>query len=404
MMGKKTWWRAREGQALAIVALTLPLMIGMAGVGVTVGTVYYSQAQLQSAVDAAALAGAQALSAGDPGAPTSQQSLVTANDPSAVDVSVSTSPTNPSEVVATATDNAPGTFAALFGHRTFTITAHAAALASPGQAFNYAVFQGDPNASDPPLLLNGNPSILSANGSPTADVHSNNQLKLNGNVRVDGSCSGNPTVTLIGNSSCAGGIVQPAPQIAMPQWTPSQVSPANATTVGSASNPVGMTVNGNSTATGNYIVYGNLIIAGNSTVTGHYLVEDGNIIFNGNATVNGSLVTFGGGILVNGNYTISQDGSGPLVMAAFTSNGQVSSSAANPGPDNPPNPGSIELNGNVTVGGVLYAPDSYIDGNGNLNLNGAVVGYQVHISGNLTLVQPTNVPTFIPVQQVTLVQ
>ena len=393
-------WRAREGQSLVMVALALPLMIGMAGVGVTVGTVYYSQAKLQSAVDAAALAGAKALTDGQ--SPGNQQSLITINDPSAIDMSVAVSPTNSQEVVASATDVAPGTFAALFGHSTFVINAHATALASPGLPFHYAVFQGDPNPSDPALLLNGNPTILSANGTPSADVHSNNNLDVSGSVTVEGSCGGDPSVSVGGNSACAGGLVQPAPQIPMPQWTPAQVTPPDAITVGSASNPIGMDVPTDTSVAGNYIVYGNLVINGNANVTGHYLVEDGSIIINGNANVSGSLVAFGGGIFMSGNVT--QSDGGTLAMAAFTANGQVASDATSPTTDNPPTPGSIVLDGNVTVNSVLYAPDSYVNLYGNVTVNGAAVGYTVALDGNVNVVQPTTVAQSVPVQQVSLVQ
>lgn len=393
-------WLRREGQSLVIVALMLPLLIGMAGAGVTVGTVYYSQAQLQNAVDAAALAGAKAMSAQDSGAPQDQSSIITSNDPGATSVSVSVSPSNAHLVVATATAQVPGGFASLFGHRIFTITAKASALASPGDAFNYAVFQGDTNPSGPPLLLNGNPTILSANGAPTAAVHSNNKLELNGNVTVEGSCGGDPSVSVGGNSDCTGGIIQPAAQVPMPQWTPAEVSPSSATTVGSSSNPIGMEIGDNSS--GNYIVYGNLTIDGNATVNGHFLVYNGNIIVTGNASITGSMVTFGGGILLNGNVT--QSGGGSLALAAFTSNDSLSSEATSPGSYNPPYPGAIELNGNINVSSVLYAPDSYIDLNGNITVDGAAVGYTVALNGNVSVVEPTTVSSVVPVQQVTLVQ
>jgi hypothetical protein len=188
----------------------------------------------------------------------------------------------------------------------------------------------------------------------------------------------------------------------MPQWTPAQVTPPDAITVGSASNPIGMDVPTDTSVAGNYIVYGNLVINGNANVTGHYLVEDGSIIINGNANVSGSLVAFGGGIFMSGNVT--QSDGGTLAMAAFTANGQVASDATSPTTDNPPTPGSIVLDGNVTVNSVLYAPDSYVNLYGNVTVNGAAVGYTVALDGNVNVVQPTTVAQSVPVQQVSLVQ
>ena len=403
MRAKPRNWAKKEGQSLVLVALMLPLLIGMAGLGVTVGTVYYGQAQLQDAVDAGAMAGAQALStASDPNAPQDQTAIVSQNDPRAQNVFVLQSPINSRLVTASATALVPGTFAALIGHNSFLVQAKAVASISPGLPFNYTVFQGDPNKSDAPLLLNGNSSVDSSTGGDTADVHSNNDLELNGNISVDGSCGGNPSVTQIGNTSCAGGVIQAAPEIAMPQWTPAEASPANATVLGSPQDLVGMTVQGNTSTSGNYIIYGNMTIDGNSTVTGHYLIEDGNIIINGNASITGSLVTFGGGISLNGN--VSQSNGGVLALAAFTSNGQVASDATNPSPANPPTPGSIDLNGNVSVNSILYAPDSYVDLNGNVSVNGGVVGYVVSVNGNVTITGNPSDLSAVPVQQVTLIQ
>lgn len=398
----KGWWKKRKGQALVMVALAMPVLIGMAGVGLTVGTVYYSQSKLQNAADAAALAGAKALWIGDPNAPADQASLVTQNDPEATNVKLSVSPTHPNTVLVSAHVSAPGTFASLFGHPHFSVNVQAAAQYSPGGPFNYAVFQGDPHAGDAPLLLNGNSDVVSTNGDPIANVHSNNNLKLNGHISVDGSCEGNPAVSIGGNSSCSGSVINHANQIAMPQWTVAETTPSGATTVGSPSDPTGMTVSGNDSVNGNYVVYGNLVINGGSYVSGHFVVINGNIIVNGNAQITGSLVTFGGGIFMAGNVT--QSGGGALALAAFTKSGQVADSATSPAANNPPNAGSIVLNGNVDVHSILYAPDSYVDLNGNVDVHGSVIGYRVNLNGNVNVTYTPSQDSAVPVQQVSLIQ
>ena len=53
--------RREDGQALIIMALTLVVMLGFAGLVVDIGRAYLAQRQLQTAVDAAALAGGQSL-------------------------------------------------------------------------------------------------------------------------------------------------------------------------------------------------------------------------------------------------------------------------------------------------------------------------------------------------------
>ena len=59
--------RAERGQILPIVALAMFCLLGICAFGIDVGNAYYAKRQLQSAVDAAALAGAQDLPNGDDG-------------------------------------------------------------------------------------------------------------------------------------------------------------------------------------------------------------------------------------------------------------------------------------------------------------------------------------------------
>src|SRR5664279_4980316 len=53
--------RGERGQVLAIVALALVALLGISAFAIDVGYAYYAKRQLQSATDAAALAGAQDL-------------------------------------------------------------------------------------------------------------------------------------------------------------------------------------------------------------------------------------------------------------------------------------------------------------------------------------------------------
>ena len=53
--------RGERGQVLAVVAVALVALLGVAAFAIDVGYAYYAKRQLQSATDAAALAGAQDL-------------------------------------------------------------------------------------------------------------------------------------------------------------------------------------------------------------------------------------------------------------------------------------------------------------------------------------------------------
>ena len=406
----------RQGQVIPLVALFLPVLIGMTGLALTVGSVYYGQAKLQNALDAAALAGAQEMSTQASQTPSGHawlHWLVRKDDVAATHIVVQPQMAPPNTVLAKAEAQVPGTFAALFGFRTFTVRAQAVASYGAGEPFDFAVFQGDPYAGNPGLDLKGHVHVTSPSGTG-ANVHSNNNVYVNGSTLVEGSCGGNPSASANehgnGKSGCQQGLIQNAPKIPMPQWTVAEATPPGATVVGSPSNPQGLTVNGNSAVNGNYVIYGNLVISGNSTVTGHYLVEDGNAIIHGKATVEGSITVFNGGIYCGGNIT--QSGGGILALAAFTGNGQVAANATDFPPTHSkhhhsnitPTPGSIVINGNVTVNSILYAPDSYIDLNGGDVVYGAVVGYQDTLHGTVHVHYRAAQTTAVPVKQVALIQ
>ena len=80
--------RAERGQILPIAALAMVALLGITAFAVDVGYAYYAKRQLQSAVDAAALAGAQDL----PNATTAQATAISyaaANSPANLPASLS---------------------------------------------------------------------------------------------------------------------------------------------------------------------------------------------------------------------------------------------------------------------------------------------------------------------------
>jgi len=132
--------RAEHGQILPLVAIALVAMLGIAAFAIDVGFAYYAKRQLQSATDAAALAGAQDL----PNATTAiatATTYATANTPSnqtsfkftyaakcttlAVNAVGCVATTNPNELVVTGTASTNTSFAGLFGIKHFDVSAHA---------------------------------------------------------------------------------------------------------------------------------------------------------------------------------------------------------------------------------------------------------------------------------------
>ncbi len=379
-------WRQQHGQALILMLAGLSVIITMAAASLTVGTVYVAKSRLQNAVDAAALAGAQV--AGSPGqsalAPGEAQ-LITQEVPGAQGHLAIESEQR--LVTATGSITVPGTFASLIGISHFTVHSKAVAAYGPGPAFNYAIFQGDPHASDPSLSITGSDTV-------TGSVHSNNDLNLTGNLNISGSCEASPTVTSTGNGACTGGVIQNAPQIPMPQWTPAEATPTNATTYGTPSNPTGLTLTSQNDNIGNAVVYGNLTVSGGTSISGNYLVY-GNVTFSGNVVASGGSITaYNGSIILNGDVSDSTTASATgIALATLNSHGLID-----------PSVDSITVNGNDRVSGTLYAPDGQITMNGNVKVTGQLVAYRDLINGNCEVDYNPSALIDIPVHQAILVQ
>jgi Flp pilus assembly protein TadG len=131
--------RGERGQILAVVALALAALLGVAAFSIDVGYAYYAQRQLQSATDASALAGAQDL----PDATLAVQTATTYatdNTPSnlsfnftyqtkctatAVIATGCSAAVNPNALVVTGSVSTNTWFAKIFGINHFDVSAHA---------------------------------------------------------------------------------------------------------------------------------------------------------------------------------------------------------------------------------------------------------------------------------------
>lgn len=382
-----SWWQKKDGQTLVLMLAALGVIITMVAASLTVGTLYIAKTRLQNAVDAAALAGAQvAAAAGQSSLAPGEAQLIPQEVPGAVG-QLSLEPEQ-RLVAANARVTVPSTFAAVLGISHFTVRSTALASYGPGAPFNYAVFQGDPHASDPSLTINGHDTIIGS-------VHSNNNLDMTGNLNISGSCGGAPTVTSTGNGACDGGFIQNAPQVPMPQWTPKQATPNNARTYGSPSNPTGLTLTAQNDNSGNAIIYGNLVVTGGATISGNYLVY-GNVTLDGHGGVSGaggSITAYNGSITLNGDVSSSASTSAGIALATLSTTGHADSALD-----------SITINGNGKVTGTLYAPNGQIRVNGNVKIKGQVVGYRVIINGDSEVNYSNATLAAIPVHQPILIQ
>ena len=436
--------RFRRGQSLILIVLLLPILVGMAAASLTVGAVYLAQTRLQNAVDAAALAGGQALSAGDPQAPGDQGRLIRLNDPKAQGtVRINPNPQQPGTVLAVASERVPPFFAALFGSKGFTVTARAVAATGPGPAFNYALFSGSQQTT---LSITGGGDIVQGS------IHANNSIDLSGGgYRVTGDVnavggvydSQNPvpasqggTCSTSGSSQCYGSVTPHAPNIPMPMWPNPPMTPPNTITLvgGRSDNGEYLDVEGGGDVdqelhytsssggpgvtrgshghgpvlTGNYVVHGNFILSGgnwtiNGSVeviggsfvsTGGGLLVNGNItvsggsvqINGGNNTVNGYVIAEGGNVVIKGSGSTNAGAQSPTTtIAAFPKPG-VGGKGKNPSsssaPSNPSGGNIVVTGGSNPLYGIIYAPSGQIDlpGGGDV-IHGAVVGRWIRAPG-----------------------
>ena len=132
--------RAERGQILGVVALALVALLGIAAFSIDVGYAYYAKRQLQSATDAAALAGAQDLPNGT-NAIASATAYANANTPpnltgfnftyqvtctaTAISAAGCNAAVNPNQLTVSGTASTNTWFAKIFGINHFDVATHA---------------------------------------------------------------------------------------------------------------------------------------------------------------------------------------------------------------------------------------------------------------------------------------
>jgi hypothetical protein len=152
--------RDESGQVLVLTALFMVVMVGMTAFVVDVGSWFRAQRATQSTVDAAALAGAQALPA-DPA--TASSLAISYGDKNGGGIAGANitfaSKYGPNDTIRIATTRpAPGLFSSIFGIGSVTVGAHASAIAGVPTAAEYVA----------PIVVNIKHPDLSGPGCPAA--------------------------------------------------------------------------------------------------------------------------------------------------------------------------------------------------------------------------------------------
>jgi len=203
--------RDERGQTIILVALSLPLLLGFIGIATDVGALFKDKRTLQTAADAAAIAGALNYNPGNPGTSvTAAQNAAAANGftngVNGVVVTTPQTPTwpasnylgQPGYVEVTITKPESTIFLALFGYPSVTVLARAVATTNgPGGGTIYALAPSGPGA----LSVTG--SLNVQGGGIVVDSNDDNAMTVTGSVNAS-------SIGIVGGCSTCAGVTTPA--------------------------------------------------------------------------------------------------------------------------------------------------------------------------------------------------
>ena len=406
-----------SGQTLVLVAVGVMMLMMMAALGVDVGWLHYQKEQMQKAADAAALAGAEAMTYGSSWSQAAQNDAtangyqngqngitVTVNSPPKVDPIFSGKTGYVEAIVSQAR---PTFFMRVAGWGPLNVSARA--VASVNANGSGCIFALDPNADPKALNINGNVSVSSSCGV-FVNSTGNNALNIDGNsgylnagtagagIGVANGGTWNPSSGYCNGTSgfCPGPVnipqfTDPLANLAEPTVTKCDYSHGLSISGGSQtlSNPTGtVTVCG-----------GGISISGGATVnfgSGTWIICGGGMTVTGNSTINGTGVTF----YNTGNVKNYCPGNNyaPISIAGTTTGALSAPTSGTYGGvlffqdrayQSTKNVDASNINGTAgaTFTGALYFPgtDLTYSGTPGVDVSSLLIAYQITISGNTTI-------------------
>jgi hypothetical protein len=369
--------KGEAGQALALVALGMVVLLGFVGLGVDVGQLRYMKRRAQSAADSAAIAGAQELLFGDVSSASKANSVTNGFSDGAggATVTVNNPPLsgphtgNSLYVEVIVSENQPTFFMKILGVSSATVAGRAVATQTSGPACIFALSPTATNA----ILINGTQTITAHCGS--MDDSSASQALLNNGTNTFSTTGNAVTGGYLNNGT---GSISPTPTTGVPPIS-DPLSYLVQPTVGSCNHSTQVIDNGsNQTFTASPGVYcGGILLNGTNDILsfspGLYIINGGNFTVNGTSTVTGNGVTFyitgGASVTLNGTstYTLSAPTSGTYPTILFFQNRSDSSNA------------TINGTNTSTFTGALYFSDAQLTYNG----SGPLTAYSILVANTL---------------------
>jgi Flp pilus assembly protein TadG len=373
----------KNANTAIIFALSLPIVVGTAGLGVETGYWYFKQRELQTAADVAAIAGAVEKRSGKSYAQIQTAATNEATEHGYVPGTIvvnnppSSGPnmnTNSVEVLLTM----PATrfFSQLYSDS--QVTLHARGVATANIGGEACILALDPMANGA-VTFTGNNLTLINGCNVMSNSLSNSALVVNGSADVTVPC-----VLSAGGVSVDEGLN--LTDCSEPQSNvPPAADPFAALPQPAVSGPCLTLPSGNGAATlspGRYCGGGNL--RGVKTfLPGTYVMDGGDFRINSNADVSGSGVTF----FMTNNATTDFNGTAKINFSAPTS-GTYKGVVFYGDPDNTYNSNKFNGTADSILTGALYFPAQDVEFLGNFSgQNGCmrVVSRTVKFTGNLNL-------------------
>jgi hypothetical protein len=340
----------QKGSMAVLVATSLLMMLGLTGMAMDIGNLYFERTRLQNAVDAAVLAGGQRLpDTSEARALAVQYGSSNFNGITANDVSFAN---GNRRITVDHTENITPFFMPVFGINSVGVRAVATAeLQGASPVFDYAIFSGSEIQQ---LIFNG------GGWNVQGSVHTNDRLILNGGgTTITGAAEAVEGIIENGGGNLIGTRVPNSSVMAMPDYTED--------------------VNAAAEAAGQIYIDDKTLQAGGQYFSQSMYVQNGGITVNGGGWTGASTVMADENIIINGGGITVQPGS----QVCFYSR-----------------TGDITFNGGGgTFNGILYAPNGTITINGGGNLfNGSVVANRIIFNGGGDrFIRDGNPPVSLPV-------
>jgi len=394
----KRFGTTEEGQALVFVAFGLMMLLMMAALGVDVGYLHYQRQQMQKAADAAAIAGATALSYNGNFAIAAQSDASAngfVNGNGGVSVAVHNPPVtagdpfqgNGQYVEVVITKPQPTFFLNVtnFGN----VNVRARAVANARGVASGCIYALDP--SDSQTLVVDSGATVQTTCSIYVESSNASALQNNGTLAVGGPNYQTVGTGVVASGYSGSGSYSPTPTTDIPPFNDplGTVTTPTSTSCNYTNFSTNNGNNGQPIQSGTYC--GGITVTGGTLQLspGIYTIAGGSLNVSGTGQINGTGVTFVvtanlnthvyTGVNIAGNISLSAPSSGPLAGILFIQDRTIAAGSA---------PSTFDATGNAIFTGALYFPTTKVQFKGtapNLTSYSPIVAYQVEFLANSTL-------------------